>query len=187
MQFFLIRHTRPLIEEGVCYGQLDVDAEDPTSCASRLRDLLPSDTSVIASPLQRTRRLAEALHAAPCFDARLMEINFGAWEGRRWDDIERTYPGRLDAWADDILHFTPPGGESAAMLRTRAVDCVRDSATTFNKEQIALITHSGVIRALLGHWLQLPLNEWSKLSLNFGGISLIEIRAGSTVLHYLNR
>jgi alpha-ribazole phosphatase len=188
VQIFLIRHTRPLIEEGVCYGQLDLDvdsqAQDLQACATHLRSVLPTDTPVVASPLQRTRRLAEALHAAPCFDDRLMEINFGAWEGRRWDDIPRN---QLDAWAADVLHFAPSAGESVAMLQARAMAC----AATFSGEQIAVVTHGGVIRALLGHWLQLPLAEWSQMQLAFGGVSLVELHTDSTapnaVLHYQNR
>lgn len=188
MQIFLIRHTRPLLEEGVCYGQLDLDVDaqtdDPQACATRLRKVLPADTPVLASPLRRTRRLAEALHAAPRFDERLMEINFGAWEGQRWDDIPRS---QLDAWAADVLHFAPPAGESAAMLQARAMAC----AATFSGERIAVVTHGGVIRALLGHWLQLPLAEWSQMQLIFGGVSLVELHTDSTapnaVLHYLNR
>lgn len=184
MQVFLIRHPCPLVEEGVCYGQLDVAAEDPQLHAPRLRALLPADIPVIASPLQRARLLAEALHAQPQLDARLMEIGFGDWEGRRWAEIDREL---LDAWAADILHFTPPGGESAAMLQARAVDC----AASFSGEALALVTHSGVMRALLGHWLRLPVNEWSQLGFKFGHATLIELEngkpGGKATLRYMNR
>ena len=113
MQLFLIRHPRPLIDAGVCYGQLDVAAEAPQALAERLRPLLPAGTPVLASPLRRTRALAEDLHPRPLFDRRLMEIDFGQSEGQRWEQIGRQ---SLDAWAADLLHFVPPGGESAAML-----------------------------------------------------------------------
>lgn len=184
MQLFLIRHPRPLLAAGVCYGQLDVEAEDPRPLAERLRALLPDDIAVIASPLRRARALAEALHPHPLFDRRLMEIDFGAWEGCHWDGIERTL---LDDWAADVLHFVPPGGESAAMLQARAVDCI----LSLSGQSSALVTHAGVIRALLGHWLRLPIGEWSQLALAFGGITLLELEPFAAdapgVLHYLNR
>jgi adenosylcobinamide-GDP ribazoletransferase len=82
VQLFLIRHPRPLLAAGICYGQLDVEAEDPQPIAERLRPLLPADTPVIASPLQRARGLAEALHPQARCDRRLLEIDFGAWEGQ---------------------------------------------------------------------------------------------------------
>ncbi len=168
MQVFLIRHPRPLLEAGVCYGQLDVDCEDPLPVADRLRSLLPSDTRIVSSPLRRTRRLAEALHPQPLLDARLMEISFGEWEGKRWAEIDREL---IDAWAADVLHFVPPGGESVATLQARAVDCV----AALDAQRIALVTHGGVIRALLGHWAQLPVEEWSQLKLAFGGATVVDI------------
>lgn len=170
MQVFLIRHPRPLLAAGLCYGQLDVDCEDPLPVAARLRPLLPADTRIIASPLRRTRRLAEALHAQPVFDARLMEIDFGDWEGKAWAGIERNL---LDAWAADVLHFVPPGGESVAMLQARAIACV-DEFNEFDEQRIALVTHGGVIRALLGHWLRLPVAEWSQLKIGFGSVTQVE-------------
>ena len=63
MQVFLIRHPRPLIAEGICYGCLDIDCEDPLPIAERLRAQLPAGTPIISSPLQRARKLAEAIDA----------------------------------------------------------------------------------------------------------------------------
>lgn len=183
MQVFLIRHPRPLIEAGVCYGQLDVDAEDPLPIAARLRPLLPPGVALISSPLQRALRLAEALHAEPLVDSRLMEIGFGDWEGRRWDEIERS---AIDAWAADLLHFAPPGGESAARLQRRVAEFA-DFAATLSGDAVALVTHSGVMRALLGHWLELPPEEWSQLRFDFGRLTLIELAGGKARLRYTNR
>ena len=33
MQVFLIRHPKPVIEAGICYGRLDVDAHAPHAVA----------------------------------------------------------------------------------------------------------------------------------------------------------
>ncbi len=178
MEVFLIRHPRPLIDAGVCYGCLDIDAEDPTPIVRRLRSLLPPSTPVMASPLRRTRTLAEALHAQPQFDSRLREIDFGAWEGRRWEEIGRS---PLDAWANDLLDYAPPGGESAAMLQKRVVACLSELSTN----RVAVVTHAGPIRALLGHWLQLPVSRWSTIELAFGSVTRIKWAAGSPTAHTL--
>ena len=61
---YLIRHPRPLIAPGVCYGRLDVAAEDPLPIATALRALLPADAPVWSSPLQRCRETAGAIAAA---------------------------------------------------------------------------------------------------------------------------
>lgn len=182
MQLFLIRHPPPQIAAGVCYGQLDVPAADPWPIARRLQRLLPEAVPVHASPLQRARHLAEALHAQPQFDARLMEISFGEWEGLPWEGIDRSL---LERWAANLLHFTPPGGESVAHLQARViarVDELRD-------ECCAVVTHAGVIRVVLGHYLSLPVAQWSALPIAFGSLSLLEIDRDrrSGVLHYRNR
>ncbi len=168
MQVLLIRHPRPLIDAGVCYGQLDVDCEDPLPIAERLRSQLPPGTPVITSPLRRARRLAEALAPTVAIDARLSEINFGAWEGKRWDDIARD---ELDAWAADVLNFTPPEGESVARLQQRAIDFARSLAVP----RVALVTHAGIMRALIGYWRALPVEEWTQLKFDYGGLTKIEL------------
>jgi alpha-ribazole phosphatase len=168
MQIFLIRHPRPLIGAGICYGQLDVDCENPQPVAEQLMRFLPKGIPVISSPLRRAQKLAEQLDPAARIDSRLSEINFGEWEGRPWEQIDRD---ALDAWAADVLNFTPPGGESVADLQRRAVDF----ATSLNGPRIVLVTHAGILRALVGHWQQLPLDQWTQLKFEFGGMIEISV------------
>ena len=69
-------------------------------------------------------------------------MDFGRWEGLRWDDVDRA---ALDQWAADPLHFRPPGGESASMLLERVAAFVADRAW----QPLVIVTHGGVIRAML--------------------------------------
>ncbi len=142
LTLYLIRHPRPLIAAGICYGQLDVEAENPAPIVERLRAELPPGLPVWSSPLQRCRTLAEALHPAPQIDTRLMELNFGAWEGRPWDAVPRA---ELDAWAADVAGYASPGGESPRQLQARVLDFVAGLGTG----EHVLVTHAGVIRTLL--------------------------------------
>ena len=170
MQVFLIRHSRPDIEPGRCYGQLDIPAFDIAATAEALAITLPAGLPVIASPLQRCRRLAEALHPVPRLDARLMEMNFGDWEGRTWDEIGRE---ALDRWAAALFDHAPPGGESASMLQTRAVACL-DSLAGEGLTACIVVTHAGVIRAASGHARTLPIAEWSQLPIAYGECLTLE-------------
>ena len=171
MQVFLIRHPPPLIDPGVCYGRLDVDCHNPEPFADKLRPHLPASLAVYASPLRRALRLARALFplASVRVDPRLAEIDFGAWEGRRWDDIDRQ---EIDAWAADLSGFTPPGGESVAALQARALSF----AATLQDDAI-LVTHAGVMRALACHWRQLSLRESAQLKFSFGELVCFELPA----------
>ncbi len=168
MQLYLIRHPRPRIAAGICYGQLDVDCDDALPVATALRPLLPEGTRVISSPLQRARKLAVALDPRARIDPRLSEIHFGAWEGQAWSAIERL---ALDAWAADVLGFKPPGGESVGELQQRAIDF----AASLHGPHIALVTHAGILRALVGYWQKLPVEQWTQLQFEFGSLTILEI------------
>jgi len=168
VQVFLIRHPRPLIEPGLCYGRLDVDCEDPLPIAKYLRASIPAGTPIITSPLRRARRLAEALDQNARIDERLSEINFGDWEGKAWDNIDRA---ALDRWATDVLNFVPPSGESVAGLRERVIDF----ACSLKIPRVAIVSHAGVMRALFGYWCQLPASEWTQLKFDFASITKIEV------------
>ncbi|MEI7612985.1 MAG: alpha-ribazole phosphatase family protein [Betaproteobacteria bacterium] len=168
MQLYLIRHPRPRIAVGICYGQLDIDCDDPLPVAATLRPRLPAGTRIISSPLQRARKLAVALDPQASIDPRLSEINFGAWEGLSWNEIDRL---ALDAWAADVLGFRPPGGETVNELQQRAIDF----ASSLNAPHIALVTHAGILRALVGHWHKLPVAEWTQLNFAFGSLTTLEI------------
>jgi alpha-ribazole phosphatase len=119
---------------------------------------------VISSPLQRCLTLAEALHPDPRFDAGLMEMHFGEWEGRRWEDLGAA---ALDAWAADLLHHTPPGGESVAMLQARSI-AILNSLAAEGLPACAVVTHAGVMRAAIGHARKMTSNEWSQLQFDYG-------------------
>lgn len=164
MQVFLIRHPPPQVAPGICYGRLDLPALDVAAVAAALRAQLPAGLPVIASPLARCRALAEALHPAPRFEPTLMEMDFGAWEGKAWDEIGAA---ALDAWAADLLHHAPPGGESAAMLQARCVAAL-DALAAEGLAACAVVTHAGVMRAAIGHARRLPATEWSQLRFAYG-------------------
>ncbi len=146
MKLYLVRHLQPLIAPGICYGRSDlgVDARVHAEAVPLLRDQLPADVPVYSSPLLRCAMLASDLSAEVRFDARLAELDFGAWELRTWDDIARA---EIDAWAADVVHHRPGGGESVLDMACRISSFVDD----LTGEQLAaavLICHAGAIRLI---------------------------------------
>ena len=168
MRLHLIRHPKPLIEVGVCYGRLDCPAVEVMGVAEDLRRTLPAGLPVWSSPLRRCRELAERLHVSPLIDERLAEMHFGAWEGRRWNDIPRA---ELDAWAADIAGYTPPGGESPRELQRRALDFV----ASLDVQEAVIVTHAGVIRTLLAHWQGLPPERWTELTFPYASCTRVDV------------
>lgn len=147
MTLWLARHAQPLVAAGVCYGALDVAADGPATqaAAHKLATVVPAGISVNSSPLQRCEQLAQALCALRpdltfIFDPRLREMDFGDWEGQRWDAIGQS---ALEAWTTDFARHRPGGGESVEMFMPR-VAAAWDAVGT---QPMLWITHAGVARA----------------------------------------
>jgi alpha-ribazole phosphatase len=149
MTLWLMRHAQPLIEPGICYGQLNMpaDAEANRACAAELAKLLPAGTTVVSSPLQRCEQLTPVLIGLRPdltfkIDPKLQEMHFGTWEGCAWADIAKN---ELDDWTANFAHY-PAGasGESVSQFMARvatAFDAIDPAQNTL------WITHAGVIRA----------------------------------------
>ncbi len=149
MRLTLVRHAKPLVAAGICYGALDLDADAASTeaAALALSDVLPSSITLLSSPLQRCAQLTQALclrrpDLDPRYDARLAEMDFGSWEGQRWDAIARA---GMEAWTKDFAHYRPGGGESVSAFMARVAQVFDE--TRLAGRDAAWITHAGVIRA----------------------------------------
>lgn len=175
MQLYLIRHPPPDIAPGLCYGATDlVLAGGPcvtAATAATISTQLPPALPLFSSPLRRCLALAKSLHPAPVSDPRLAEMNFGAWEMRAWNDIERT---ELDAWAAAPLHYTPPGGESVSHMQQRVLDFLAE-LHRLQHEAVALVTHAGVMKIISGHARHLPPADWMPLRFACGSVVRVEL------------
>jgi alpha-ribazole phosphatase len=149
---WLVRHAQPVIAPGVCYGALDVpaDAQATRQAALGLAQRMPHKVLLSVSPLLRCQQLAQALLAlrpdlSHQTEARLAEMNFGNWEGQRWDALP---PAAFDVWTNDFWRHRVGGGECVAdfMGRVAEVWDVAVSACSADLPQVWL-THAGVIRA----------------------------------------
>lgn len=177
----LIRHTRPDIAAGICYGQLDADVADSfeTEMAAVTKWLSPPEI-IITSPLQRTRRLAEHLATLHQCELRshtgLLEMHFGDWEGRAWNDISRS---EIDAWSEDVLHYSPPNGESAQQLMRR-VGSMLQELVQLPQQHIAIVAHAGSIRAVLAQLAVVPLSQTLNWQIDYGTVITTRLSAKSS-------
>lgn len=149
MKLWLVRHAQPLIAPGVCYGATDVAADDQATlqAAHALAQTLPAGVLLVSSQLQRCERLAHCLRGlrpdlAYKTDARLAEMNFGCWEGQRWDAIPQA---DFDHWVADFGEHRFGGQESVSEFMRR-VACAWDETQRQGLDAV-WITHAGVIRA----------------------------------------
>lgn len=103
---------------------------------------------ILSSPLQRARETAALLFPAAAIrvEPRLIEMDFGAWEGKTLRDL-RAEPGGDAAQRELLgLDFHAPGGESPRQVQERLRPLLRDLATT-GTDSVA-VAHKAVLRAL---------------------------------------
>jgi probable phosphoglycerate mutase len=95
------------------------------------------------SPLRRAIETARRLTATtPVVEPRLIELDYGAWEGLSYDQVDRLTGAA--SWPD-----RPPGGESPAEVLARVRAWLDDLAAAPEPRAWVAVTHGGVIRALL--------------------------------------
>ena len=156
MRLILVRHPQPLVAAGVCYGSTDLEVA-PGELARTLAALapqLPAGLPVYSSPLRRCAGLAARLSASPVFDARLVEMHFGGWEMRAWDDISRA---DVDAWAADLVNYQPGGGDSVLRMAVRIAAFHADLQRQLGDDGEAIvICHAGAMRLLSACHAGLP-------------------------------
>lgn len=149
-----IRHAPVQGQEGVLYGNMDVDADcSNTALFETIRNVLPDEAHWIISPLKRARQTHAALRKDADADPQIIdafqEQNFGSWQGRRYSEIEWPSGDELD-----LAKFCPPGGESFEDVTARVATAIEDLSGTM-PEHVVIIAHAGVIRAALAMALEL--------------------------------
>jgi len=168
MTITLIRHTSVDVPPEICYGQSDVDVSATFEAEAEVVYAKLKNRhfdTVYSSPLIRCRKLATYCgFPDPITDARLMEINFGDWELKDWNEINDP---QLQRWYDNWTDEIPTNGESFRDMIFR-VESFLYELKNRNHKQVVIFTHAGVMRAI-----QVILGELSVLNsfetkLNYG-------------------
>lgn len=169
----LLRHGQT-DATGLCYGQSNPPLkEEPARTAAALR--LPAWRRLVCSPSPRCLDLARQLagHRPVRVSPALMELNFGQWEQRLWDEVEASH---IEEWAKAPLDFCVPGGESARDLHRR-VACWARSFQPGSGDLI--VAHAGSLRALAAVLLKTDFETTWQWPLPYATpVVLTEITAG---------
>jgi probable phosphoglycerate mutase len=132
--------------QGRVQGHTDIPLSD--AGLRKMRGLRPPFAAPrsFSSPLQRARQTAEAFGLVnPVLDARLLEQNWGRWEGLSRAEILAQDGKDAFARAGLAAAFRPPGGESTQELHDRLEDFLRDTGQ--GESDAIVIAHLGVLRA----------------------------------------
>jgi probable phosphoglycerate mutase len=133
---------------GKIQGQVDIPLSDAGLAKMAALRLPLAVRRVYASPMLRARQTAEALGLSePIYDARLMEQNWGIWEGLTRDEIFARHGADafIKAGSKHGEAFRPGGGESTGELHARVASFLKDVAE--GEGDAVAVAHLGVLRA----------------------------------------
>jgi alpha-ribazole phosphatase len=186
-QLLMLRHGRIDAQHvGQLIGATDV-ALDPAGLVrvqAVAQRLLPRAPEVCyCSPLVRCRQTAAVV--APCLpvcvDADLREIDFGRWEQHTFAEAAAADPSLVDRWAAFDPHFAFPGGESVGSF-LRRIRAAADRLIHLPAHTVLLVTHGGVVRAMLCHLLGLDPRHYLAFHVGYAALAVVDLIDGKGVL-----
>lgn len=189
-RLWLARHAEPEDSaSGRCYGKLDLalsaaGLEQASRLARHLRD--EPLAAVYASPRRRTVQTAEALGRTVHLAGDLREIDFGAFEGRTYEEIERDYPDVFARWMSQPTEVHFPGGESFSQMRRRVLRAAGEIRKRHAGETVAIVAHGGTLRILLAEALGIPDANIFRLGQPYCALSLIRYAGDYPIVEAMN-
>jgi len=184
VKLFLIRHGQTDSNvEGRYQGSLETNlTEKGMEQAAAAKKYLSKVkfSGIYSSPLKRAMQSAAIIAKDSGLEIKvrkdLREINFGKWEGMRFEEINSKYRQDYQDWLADPYNNSPTGGESFGSVIERASKTVKDVvAKNPDGSSVAIITHGGVILALIVNWLQIPSQCWRSLIQRQGAINIVVV------------
>ncbi|MDC7789110.1 histidine phosphatase family protein [Rhodoplanes sp. TEM] len=183
LRLWLIRHAPVAGPRDVIHPpEAPADLGDAERIAA-LRDQLPAEAPVFASPAQRTLDTAQALGLDPIHQPDFREQGFGEWTGRTHADLEAELGLAYATFWRSPARRRPPGGESFV----DQIERVRRGLVQLPAGDAVLVVHSGTIRAILA--IALDLTPESALRFVVAPLSLTRIDrvAASWRIRFVNR
>lgn len=139
----------------------------------------PAWDTIVSSSLQRCAAFANDLGQQASIPVTLeesfQEMNFGHWEGRTGKEILADDRHRLTLFWQDPLNNPPPDGEHMTDFYRRIHDAWYNLLEQNKDSSLLLVTHGGVIRVILCLVLQMPLQNLSRVVVEYASLSRIQV------------
>ncbi|KYH35369.1 phosphoserine phosphatase 1 [Clostridium tepidiprofundi DSM 19306] len=189
LNIYLLRHGQTNEnKEKLYYGDMDIDMNECGKkqiymAAKHLKNI--KFDKVFISERKRTRQTADIIFKCKrndyIIDPRLNESSFGIFEGLTYEEIINKYPEEYKKWSEDWVNYCPLNGESCSDMCNR-VNSFMDDLKNIDAENILIITHSGVMRAIYCYLLDKNINMFWKFGCKNGDIALLKYEYGNMFL-----
>lgn len=154
------RTDSPLTDKGLQQAQLLAERLD--SCSIDV---------IIASPLSRAqetaRAVAERKHLPVLTDERLIEQDYGVYEGVQRDDRDFLNNKRMFA-------YRYPGGESMMDIARRTYDLIIETRETYPDSSVLFVCHNGICRVICNYFMDMTNEEYFGFSQDNCGYNIYE-------------
>lgn len=153
--------------------------------AHRLKETKCGIDTLWCSPASRAQQtaspLAEQLQLNYTLQEELQEVDFGRWEGLTFEQICASDPQQIDSWARLDENFCFPSGESHRHFTRRITQTVTDIHNS-TANHLAIVSHGGVIRALICHLVGWANTDIMKFTIKRGGYATLDFYEQQAVL-----
>lgn len=182
LSVYLLRHGETVYNaDGNRYcGRTDIGLTDKgirqaESVYRKLKDI--HIDAVYSSPLLRAKRTAEiATGRHVITDERIIEVDFGNWEGKTKEEFIAEDPKSWDRWMDDP-EYTKAGttGESGGEVVKRVGDFFNEMQSRHAGQTIVVVGHNGINRLYMAHKLGMKLGHYRRIFQENSAITFFEL------------
>ncbi|MEW8029466.1 MAG: histidine phosphatase family protein [Candidatus Thiodiazotropha sp.] len=135
--------------------------------------------AIVSSPLRRCSEFATALgrelKIGVELDDRLKEVGFGDWEGQTGDQLHMRDQSILSRFYHNPIQNRPQYAEDLYQFNDRVLEAYGNACERFQGQHLLVVAHAGVIRSIINHTLQAPLNSMYRLSIGTASLTRIQI------------
>ncbi|RMG01312.1 MAG: alpha-ribazole phosphatase [Nitrospirae bacterium] len=124
-------------------------------------------SSDLSRAVETARIIGEQFGMSPQIDTALRERSFGLWEGMSFEEIEKGFPEEFGRWKEDPFEYHPPEGESTRDVKERVEGFLTKRMDEFKGKRVFIVSHGGVNRVLIAHFLGLPLNNLFRIEQDY--------------------
>ena len=193
-RFWLLRHPEPeAFAQGRCYGSLDVGLSPRgVRQADEVAGALAVEpfAAIYTSPSRRCAEAAAKIAAGRTCPLEIMdelrELHFGEFEGRTYDEIPALYPEIYRQWMERPTDVRFPGGERFVDMVERVMTAETNLRLRHAGESIALVTHAGAIRIILGNALGMDLANIFRIGQEYSAVNLVRYFGSNPVVGLMN-
>ncbi len=186
MRFFFIRHgettaNKNRIFQGTSdYPLTDEGKEEIRRIGKYIEHIKFS--KLITTPLSRAKDSADIImkilkNPPEVFiDSKLVEMNYGEWEGKFYDEIKEKYPDIAKVWYKNPFKAKIPKAEGFKSFKKRvlkALDYWKNSANS--DENLLFVTHGGVIMMCIADFLKISDENIWKIRINNGSLTILNL------------